>query len=158
MELSHGQIRSNYRELFVIFLQKQNMLIQVSFMQACVKEALRIFSPVPMGLPRIAPRGGLIIGDRTLPEGTIVSVSPWVIHHSKELWGEDAHEFRPDRWLDTRSTEQEKYWIPVSNPSCSATKIQLAYTNYQAVRCWVWLVSWPERCEDRTRENHSHFG
>jgi cytochrome P450 len=46
-----------------------------SFVQACVKEALRIFGPVPMGLPRIAPKGGLTIGDRTIPEGTIVSIN-----------------------------------------------------------------------------------
>lgn len=60
------------------------------FFQACVKEALRIHNPVPMGLPRIAPKGGLTIGGRTLPEGTTVSVSPWVIHHSKEIFGPDA--------------------------------------------------------------------
>jgi cytochrome P450 len=46
-----------------------------SFVQACVKESLRIFGPVPMGLPRIAPKGGLTIGDRTIPEGTIVSIN-----------------------------------------------------------------------------------
>jgi len=43
--------------------------------QACVKEALRIFGPVPMGLPRVAPKGGLTIGDRIIPEGTIVSIN-----------------------------------------------------------------------------------
>lgn len=67
-----------------------------------------------MGLPRIAPEGGLTIGDRTLPEGTIVSVSPWVIHHSKEIWGQDAREFNPTRWLEESAKEKEKYWIPAS--------------------------------------------
>jgi hypothetical protein len=28
-----------------------------------------------MGLPRIVPNGGLEIGDRTLPEGTIISIN-----------------------------------------------------------------------------------
>jgi len=46
-----------------------------SYVQACVKEALRVFGPVPMGLPRIAPKGGLVIGDRKIPEGTIVSIN-----------------------------------------------------------------------------------
>lgn len=63
---------------------------RLPYFQACVKEALRIHNSVPMGLPRIVPRGGLTIGDRTLPAGTTVSVSPWVIHHSKEIWGPDA--------------------------------------------------------------------
>lgn len=73
-----------------------------------------MFGPVPMQLPRIAPKGGLTIGNRTIPEGTIVSVSPWVMHHSKEFWGEDAHEFNPDRWLQPDIASKEKYWIPVS--------------------------------------------
>jgi len=46
-----------------------------SFVQECVKEALRVFGPVPMGLPRIAPKGGLTIGHRTIPEGTIISIN-----------------------------------------------------------------------------------
>lgn len=64
--------------------------VALPFFQACIKEALRIHPSVPMGLPRIAPKGGLKIGDRTLPEGTTVSISPWVIHHSKEIFGPDA--------------------------------------------------------------------
>lgn len=64
--------------------------IGLPFFQACVKEALRIHNSVPMGLQRIAPKGGLTIGGKTLPEGATVSVSPWVIHHSKEIFGPDA--------------------------------------------------------------------
>lgn len=64
--------------------------ILLPLLQACIKEALRIHPSVPMGLPRIAPKGGLKIGHRTLPEGTTVSISPWVIHHSKEIFGSDA--------------------------------------------------------------------
>jgi cytochrome P450 len=68
-----------------------------------------------MGFPRIAPAGGLAIGDRTLPEGTTVSVNPWVMHHSTELWGDDAHAFNPDRWLGKDAALREKYWVSVSN-------------------------------------------
>ncbi|KAJ3546856.1 hypothetical protein NM208_g1799 [Fusarium decemcellulare] len=112
---------------------------QLPFVQACVKEALRIFGPVPMGLPRIAPKGGLTIGDRTLPEGTIVSVSPWAIHHSKELWGEDAHEFNPDRWLEADAAAKEKYWVPFgagygSCPGQNVAKIELAKITATLVR------------------------
>jgi cytochrome P450 len=62
-----------------------------------------------MGLPRIAPKGGLTIGDRTIPEGTIVSVSPWVINYSKELWGKDASEFKPERRPGENIKDLEKY-------------------------------------------------
>ncbi|PGG99925.1 hypothetical protein AJ79_08362 [Helicocarpus griseus UAMH5409] len=88
---------------------------KLPFLQACIKEALRVFGPAPMGLPRIAPEGGLTIGDRTFPKGTIVSVNIWVMHHSKEIWGPDASEFNPDRWLTEDAAQLSKYFIPVSS-------------------------------------------
>jgi cytochrome P450 len=87
---------------------------KLPFLQACIKEALRIFGPASMGLPRVVPKGGLTIHDRTLPEGTIVSVNIWVIHYSKEIWGHDAREFKPDRWFRKGAARLEKYFIPVS--------------------------------------------
>ncbi|OAX83728.1 hypothetical protein ACJ72_01908 [Emergomyces africanus] len=85
---------------------------KLPFLQACIKETLRVFGPAPMGLPRIAPQGGLTIGDRTIPEGTIVSVNIWVMHYSKEIWGSDAGEFNPDRWLGEDAAHLAKYYIP----------------------------------------------
>lgn len=88
---------------------------QLHYIQACIKEALRFFTPVPMGLPRCVPAGGLTIGDRTFTEGTILSVNPWVIHRSTEIWGPDARLFIPERWFRIDAAELErKYFIPVS--------------------------------------------
>jgi cytochrome P450 len=87
---------------------------KLPYLQACIKEAMRVFGPVPMGLPRVAPREGIRIGDRSFPAGTILSINPWVMHHSKEIWGPDAQEFNPDRWFKESAAATEKYWIPVS--------------------------------------------
>ncbi|KAI1335084.1 cytochrome P450 [Xylariaceae sp. FL0016] len=87
---------------------------RLPYLQACIKEGLRIHSPVPMGLPRVAPRGGITIGDMTFPEGTTLSINPWVLHHSKELWGEDADEWNPGRWLDENAAVLDRFWIPFS--------------------------------------------
>lgn len=67
-----------------------------------------------MALPRVVPEGGLTIGDRHFSRGTVLSINPWVIHHSKECWGPDAREFNPDRWLGKNVYEQDKYYMPVS--------------------------------------------
>lgn len=32
-----------------------------------------------MGLPRVAPKDGITIGDRTFPEGTTLSINPWYV-------------------------------------------------------------------------------
>jgi hypothetical protein len=68
-----------------------------------------------MTLPRLAPPGGLTIGSKHFPEGTILSINPWVMHHSRELWGPDAREFNPDRWLKDDAGELDRYFMPVSD-------------------------------------------
>ncbi|KAJ4406658.1 hypothetical protein N0V85_004476 [Neurospora sp. IMI 360204] len=88
---------------------------KLPFLQACIKEALRVFGPVSMTLPRLAPPGGLTIGSKHFPEGTILSINPWVMHHSRELWGPDAREFNPDRWLKDNAGELDRYFMPVSD-------------------------------------------
>ncbi|KAG9249372.1 cytochrome P450 [Emericellopsis atlantica] len=45
------------------------------YVQACVKESLRLFSPTTMGLPRKVPKGGITIAGRHFAEGTTLSVS-----------------------------------------------------------------------------------
>ncbi|KAJ1325264.1 benzoate 4-monooxygenase [Microdochium nivale] len=109
------------------------------YLQACIKEALRVFSPVPMTLPRVAPAGGLVIGDRVIPEGTIVSVCPWVMHASTEFWGPDAREFNPDRWLGPDAAKLERYYMPfglgyASCPGHNLAKIQLSKISATIVR------------------------
>ena len=88
---------------------------KLPYLQVCIKEALRFCHPVSMSLPRVAPAGGIEIGDRKFPQGTILSVNGWVIHLSEEIWGPDAREFNPDRWFREDAAELEKkYFIPVS--------------------------------------------
>ncbi|KAK4446506.1 cytochrome P450 [Podospora aff. communis PSN243] len=82
---------------------------KLPYLQACIKEALRVFGPASMGLPRVAPEGGLEIGGRRIPAGMIVSVNVWVIQRSKEIWGEDADVFRPERWLEGDAARLEKW-------------------------------------------------
>ncbi|KAK8102239.1 hypothetical protein PG984_015385 [Apiospora sp. TS-2023a] len=139
---------------------------ELPFLQACIKEAIRVFSPVPMGLPRLAPKEGITIGSETFPSGTILSVNPWVIHHSQELWGPDASEFNPDRWMTGNVTEMDRYWMPFgagynSCPGQHVTKIELSKVAATIVRdydicqvqkdhAWKWKAyftvvphSWP---------------
>ena len=87
---------------------------RLPFLQTCIKEALRVFAPVQQGLPRVAPKHGVKIGDQHFPDGTILSVSALVLHRSKEIWGPDANEFNPDRWSAADISSKEKYFIPVS--------------------------------------------
>ncbi|KAI3390560.1 hypothetical protein diail_9200, partial [Diaporthe ilicicola] len=82
------------------------------YLKACIDEALRIHPPIPMPLPRLTPKGGLEINGRLFPEGITLSSSPWVLHHSRALWGDDVKEFLPERWLDDDRPKLESHFMP----------------------------------------------
>ncbi|KAJ1023547.1 hypothetical protein NDA16_003164 [Ustilago loliicola] len=75
---------------------------QLEYLQACIKEALRLSPPISMDLPRYVPSGGAIIGrnPHPIPAGTTVGISPYVLHRNKEAFGDDAEIYRPERWLE----------------------------------------------------------
>ncbi|KAF5012850.1 hypothetical protein FDECE_1140 [Fusarium decemcellulare] len=66
------------------------------YVNAVVKEALRIFVPLPINVPRVSP-GGFVDG-RYIPEGTIVSCHQYSLGHSPEYFS-DPESFHPERWL-----------------------------------------------------------
>lgn len=59
----------------------------------------------------------------TLPKGTNIGLPPWGFHRSRTLWGFDAKEWRPERWLQGRSVNSAKEdptsgyprWVPFSD-------------------------------------------
>ncbi|CAN8098145.1 unnamed protein product [Discula destructiva] len=71
------------------------------YLQAVMKEALRIHPAVGLCLWRIVPAGGATLCGTYFPAGTNVGVNAWVAHRNKKIWGEDAEEFRPERWLES---------------------------------------------------------
>jgi cytochrome P450 len=70
---------------------------RMPYLNAVCNEVLRYFAPAPMTL-RIANCDTSIQG-RFVPKGTQIMIVPWAINKSKSLWGEDALEFKPERWL-----------------------------------------------------------
>ncbi|KAF7535376.1 hypothetical protein G7054_g5423 [Neopestalotiopsis clavispora] len=106
-EIVAAQAQGRCRDRVVSFDDAQKL----PFLQACIKEALRMFGPTPMGLPRVAPKGGITIGGRHFAEGTTLSIHLHVMQQSKECWGPDAREWNPDRWFADDAASKEKYWL-----------------------------------------------
>ncbi|KAK0128135.1 hypothetical protein ONS95_000119 [Cadophora gregata] len=67
------------------------------YLNAVISEGLRIFPPVPAGLPRIS--SGDPISGYAVPAGTSVSTSFWTTTRSASYFA-SPRSFCPERWLD----------------------------------------------------------
>jgi len=74
--------------------------------RAVVDEALRLFPPAWV-LSRRAHAAD-VVGGRTVPAGTLVIVSPWLLHRRGDVWAEPLA-FRPERFLDGAADREDGY-------------------------------------------------
>ncbi|EEU36320.1 uncharacterized protein NECHADRAFT_52492 [Fusarium vanettenii 77-13-4] len=73
---------------------------KLHYFQACLKEAMRVSPAVGLNISRRVPPTGAEIGGLKLSGGTEVAVNGWVVHRDKQVFGQDADNFRPERWLE----------------------------------------------------------
>jgi len=71
-----------------------------------IQETLRIHPNTGTIIERKVPAGGATIDGYYLPEGTTVGVNAWVLHRNKDIYGNDAEVFRPERWLEATSEKR----------------------------------------------------
>jgi cytochrome P450 len=71
------------------------------YLQACVKEGLRMFMPLHGLAGRVSPSpDGATINGVFIPPGTEVGMSTFAMNHRKDFYGPDADTFRPERWIE----------------------------------------------------------
>ncbi|KAA0049016.1 hypothetical protein IC582_012314 [Cucumis melo] len=77
----------------------EEALEKMQFLIATINETLRLYPAVPVDAK-------ICFSDDTLPDGfsvrkgDMVSYQPYAMGRMKFVWGDDAEEFRPERWLD----------------------------------------------------------
>lgn len=68
------------------------------YTNAVFDESLRLYPPVPIEIKECT--SSTTFPDGTfLPKGALVMWVPWSMGRSRRIWGEDADEFHPERWL-----------------------------------------------------------
>ncbi|PVH92282.1 putative cytochrome P450 pisatin demethylase [Periconia macrospinosa] len=85
------------------------------YLQAVMKEALRMHPAAGLPLWRVVPGGGATVSGRFFPEDSVLGVNPWVAHKNKNVFGSDAHIFKPERWIEAGPEQlkiMESYYMP----------------------------------------------
>ncbi|EEU44006.1 uncharacterized protein NECHADRAFT_89570 [Fusarium vanettenii 77-13-4] len=102
---------------------------KMPYLQAAMKEAMRLHPSVQWSLPRYVPDSGLQIGSFDIPAGTEVGINPYVIHRNMSIFGDDVEVFRPERWLEDeeRTKEMDRYMVQFGTGSrvCLGKNISL---------------------------------
>ncbi|KAK1575654.1 hypothetical protein Q3G72_007309 [Acer saccharum] len=76
----------------------ENTLDKMQYLHAALTETLRLYPPLPAD-------GKVCFSDDTMPDGfrvdkgDLVIYLPYAMGRTEFLWGNDAEEFRPERWL-----------------------------------------------------------
>ncbi|KAL2801988.1 cytochrome P450 monooxygenase [Aspergillus granulosus] len=89
------EIRSTFQNQEEINMTSVNKL---SYMLACLDEALRMYPPIANGLPRVTPKGGARVLGEHIPEGTNVSIHQWALYRRDDYF-EDPNTYHPERFM-----------------------------------------------------------
>jgi cytochrome P450 len=75
-----------------------SILQSLSLLNGACSETLRLYPAINI-IYRNTVRPTVLAGN-AIPAGVQVILSPWAINRDKRFWGDDAEEFRPERWID----------------------------------------------------------
>ncbi|KAK8228037.1 cytochrome P450 monooxygenase-like protein [Phyllosticta capitalensis] len=79
-------------------------LERLPYLDAVIKESLRLSSGVVAGLPRVVPREGATISGESVPGEAIVSTGSIFVHRNADIFP-SPHSFNPERWLNEPGLE-----------------------------------------------------
>ncbi|KAF3020091.1 hypothetical protein E8E14_003548 [Neopestalotiopsis sp. 37M] len=99
------------REDHLSFADAQSM----PYLQAVIKEGLRLHPAGSLPLSRVVPQKGAVISGKFFPRGTIVGINPWVAGRNTDVFGDDAEAFKPERWLVEKeaASRMDNYMLAV---------------------------------------------
>ncbi|KAH7108039.1 cytochrome P450 [Auriculariales sp. MPI-PUGE-AT-0066] len=110
-------------------IPETQVLSNLSYLNAVIKEVLRMYGSGPAPLPRTVPKGNgtLDIQGYKIPVGTTVLTQSWTTHRREDVYA-DATEFKPERW-QTETVEMRSNFFPFGLGSRVCGGQNLAMTN-----------------------------
>jgi cytochrome P450 len=81
---------------------------ELVYLEAVIKETIRLHPAAPF-MTRVANQDAVIDGDIFVQKGQIVNLSVYALARNPRVWGRDAAEFKPERWIDAKTGELRSF-------------------------------------------------
>ncbi|THU85194.1 cytochrome P450 [Dendrothele bispora CBS 962.96] len=137
--------------------------------QACIREALRINTPITYMVPRMSRNEANLLSSNgkryQIPPRTSVIFNICAIHHNNDYWPA-PHEFQPSRFMGKDSTEESRVdaslWLPfaLGPRQCPARNFALYELRTLAsmlLQQWKWTLPADSRHRDSPQNGFSPF-
>ncbi|KAJ6718595.1 CYTOCHROME P450 FAMILY MEMBER [Salix purpurea] len=90
--------RNEVLELFGQQNPSQDSIAKLKIMTMVINESLRLYSPIVAVTRRVERE--IKMGKITVPANMEVIISTLAVHQNPEIWGEDVHLFKPERFAE----------------------------------------------------------
>ncbi|KAL4756283.1 cytochrome P450 [Aspergillus foveolatus] len=118
-------------------------LERVTYLQAVIKESLRLSYGVMHRLPRISPDVSIQYRDYTIPAGIPVGMSAYLMHSDPTVYP-SPNEFIPERWLGPINPAMHRSYVPFCRGSRNCLGMNLAMAELSLCLAVLYRPGGPE--------------
>lgn len=88
-----------------------------------INETLRLYPPAAMIMKQTSKK--VKLGSLDIPANVQLFIPLIAVHHDKDLWGEDAHEFNPSRFIEPRKHLASFFPFGLGSRICAGQNLAL---------------------------------
>lgn len=107
-------------------------LSKLNYLENVMKESLRL-GPTVHAISREALEDFELSPGDIIKKGSIFAINIYGLHRRKDLWGDDAELFNPDRFLPENFKDKQQYFIPFSVGRRNCIGYKYAYTSFKVM-------------------------
>ncbi|KAJ7049958.1 cytochrome P450 [Mycena amicta] len=122
-------------------LPTHEQIKSLPYLNAVIEEGLRLFATNAFGLPRVVggEGEGFELDGVVVPGGCEVSAPAYTIQRDPRIWGPDAEEYRPERWIEEGGGALKKHMLTFGSGPRACIGKNLAYIQMQLALATVLL-------------------
>lgn len=83
-------------------------LNKLKYLEMVMKETLRLFSPIPISIRETIDELDIGVG-KPLSKGANIFIFNYVLHRRRDIWGDDADKFDPERFSQENVSKRDPY-------------------------------------------------